>query len=222
MNPIELLQQHCEFNDPNDCYVLLAVSRKKDTPSITNSQEIVFRKVIKKADEITRKYNQVKTLASNYIDEEGNKFPFYIYVSLNARDAYKATHLLMNNILHYFYEEHKGTDRSKFFKRLDGQFYSVLMKPESRTTSQKYFMIDYDDKEMPKFQGFLNECDELISGEFRELDSGNAFFELFTETKNGFHVKLKPFDRRLLEPLKEHYDFEIKTDANLFIEYVKR
>lgn len=90
MKPIELLQQHCEFESDYDVYVLLAVSRKKDTPEITNSQEIVFREIIRHKDDIVRKYNKLKAQAENYIDDKGNKFPFYIYVSLNARDTKKA------------------------------------------------------------------------------------------------------------------------------------
>ena len=54
--PLVILEEHCEFLGEYDCYVLLAVSRKKDTPEITNSQEIIFREVIKSTKDIKRKY----------------------------------------------------------------------------------------------------------------------------------------------------------------------
>jgi hypothetical protein len=208
MKELDMLTQHCEFNHKNDCYVLLAVSRKKDTPEITNSKEIIFRKIIKKKEDVARKYLQILAETKNYKDENGKSFPFYIYVSLNARDSYKATHILLQDILHWFYEESKGTDRSIMFKRVDGYFYSALMKPEARTTSQKYFMIDYDEKIM-------------IDG-FRKILALNKVEVIFEqETKNGYHIKVKPFNTKTLEHLSEIYPFEIKKDANLFVQYIK-
>lgn len=207
MKELDFLKAHCEFNDKYDCYVLLAVSRKKDTPEITNSKEIVFRKIIKKPEDVTRKYLQILAEVKNYEDENGKSFPFYVYVSLNARDSYQATHILMNDILHWMYEENKGTDRSMMYKRVDGYFYSALMKPESRTLSQKYFMVDYDEKTM-------------IDG-FKKI-LVNAGVEIVTEneTRNGYHIKVKPFDVRKLEHLKGIYPFEIKRDANFFVQYL--
>ena len=57
MNPIETLKEHCIFNSEYDIYVLIAVARKKDN-DLTNSQEIVFREIIRKESDIERKYNK--------------------------------------------------------------------------------------------------------------------------------------------------------------------
>jgi hypothetical protein len=210
MKTTELLNEHCEFNSPYDCYVLLAVSRKKDTPEITNSQEIVFREVIKNKEDIIRKYNKIKSQIINYMDENNKKFPFYLYVSLNARDSLKATFILKNNINHWLQETIRGVDNSKMFKKVHGYFYSALMKPESRTSQQKYFMLDIDTKDVYK----IEKIDRIFEIE-------NIDVKLIQETKNGFHIKTKPFDRRVFEDLLKDIDFEIKTDANLFLEYVK-
>ena len=215
MKPIELLNKHCEFNNRYDCYVLLTVSRKKDTPTITNSQEIVFREVIKREEDIIRKYNKIKAQITNYKDEEDKTFPFYLYVSLNARDSRKATFLLMNQLQHWIQGELDGVDNSRMFKKVYGHFYSALMRKEARTREQKYFMIDYDSKENINI---FKKC----------LDSNNIEILLSQETKNGYHFKVKPFDRRLLEDEDfeleydiERPDFEVKTDSNFFVEYIK-
>ena len=215
MKPLELLNQHCEFLTDYDCFVLLAVSRKKDTPELTNSQEIVFREVIKSGKDIVRKYNKIVAQVTNYKDEDGKSYPFYLYVSLNRRDAKKAAFLLMNKMLSWIEEETKGIDRSRMFKKVYGHFYSVLMMKESMSTGQKYFMIDYDEKDTI---AVFRKC----------LKSLDIDIELEQETKNGYHIKVKPFDRRLLqdEDFVEEYrierpDFEVKVDANFFVEYIK-
>ena len=208
MKPIDLLNKHCEFTTTYDCYILIAVSRKKDTPEITNSQEIVFREVIKRKDDIIRKYNKIKAQVTNYKDENGKSFPFYIYVSLNRRDAKKGAFLLMNKMLGWAQEETNGTDRSRMWKKTYGHFYSCLMMKEARSTGQKYFMIDFDEK-------------NTITKFLTELNNMGIVPDIVQETRNGYHLKLKPFDRRLLDSIKEHYDFEVKTDANFFVEYEK-
>lgn len=212
MNPIELLNKHCNFENKHDCYVLLAVSRKKDTPSITNSKEIIFRDVIKKKEDIVRKYNSIKASITNYKDETGKSFPFYLYVSLNARDAKKATVLLMNKIIDWFDQETNGVDCSRMFKKIHGHFYSQLMKPASRTKGQRYFMIDFDEDDEIKMNMFVN-----------TLETNQPYIEvkLIQKTKNGYHIKTKPFDRRIFDEIKNksELDCEIKTDANFFVEY---
>lgn len=210
MKPVELLKEHCEFNYPYDCYVLLAISRKKDTPEITNSQEIVFREVIKNEKDIIRKYNKIKAQVVNYVDEDGKKFPFYIYVSLNARDSLKATFSLQNKINGWLQETINGVDRSRMFKKVYGHFYSELMRKHCRTKGQKYFMIDFDEKETEKVNDFFKVC-------YKE--GINILLE--QQTKNGWHFKVYPFDIRTLDSIKGMYNFEIKKDANIFIEYVK-
>jgi hypothetical protein len=208
MIELEFLQRHCEFNNKYDCYVLLAVSRKKDTPEMTSSQEIVFRKIIKNSGEITRKYLQILAETTNYQDENGKAYPFYIYVSLNARDSYKATHILMRETLSWMSEEHQGIDRSNMFKRVDNHFYSALMKPECKTRSQRYFFIDYDEK--TRLNDFLN--DSLMQ---------TIEVQYVIETRNGYHIKVKPFDTRIIEALHKSYPFEVKRDDNIFVKYVE-
>ena len=209
MTPLELLNKHCVFSDDYECYVILTVSRKKDTPEITNSQEIVFRDVIKRKEDINRKYHKIKASIVNYRDENDKNFPFYVYVSANSRDSRKATFSLINRINHWFQEELNGVNKSKMFKRIHGYFYSELMKKENRGKTRQ-FLIDYDAKDK------LKELKQRINNYGGDII-------LTQETRNGYHIITTPFDRNKWNNSgnNEYYDCEIKTDANLFVEYVK-
>ena len=207
---LDNLTKHCEFNNPYDCYVLLAVSRKKDTPHITNSQEIVFREVIKNEKDIKRKYLKVKAMCENYRDEDGKSFPFYLYVSLNARDSLKATFTLLGKINLWMEESMRGVDKSVFFKKVYGHFYSTLMHKNSKSKHNKYFMFDIDTK------------DEEDIHHIEYVLEGHAPIIMKIETKNGWHYKVKPFNAEEIKDfLNEHSEIiELKRDANLFVEYI--
>lgn len=211
MEPIEILKTHCEFLGDYDTYVLLAVSRKKLTPHITNSQEIVFREVIKNEKDIERKYRKIKCMCESYKDEGGRSYPFYLYVSLNARDSLKATFGLMNKINLWMEETIRGIDRSAFFKKIYGHFYSTLMQKESKSKYTKYFMFDFDIKDDHRLK------------EFTELLKKHTEVNLIIKTRNGYHLKVTPFNAEdIRDYLNEHSEvIELKRDPNLFVEYIK-
>ena len=206
--PIEFLKSYCEFNTLYDCYVLLAVSRKKDSPDITNSQEICFREVIRKPESIENKYNIIKTLATNY-RKNGKKYPFYIYVTVNNCDARKASMKVGQIIFDNLYAEVKGEDRSINFKRMGDTFISELMKNKGST---RYFMIDLDIKNQEFKQ-------RLIS----DICTGGDILKIIRETRHGFHIITRPFNTMKIHNFlyKEFKDFPINKNGLLFLEYVK-
>lgn len=203
MNSIEFLKQHCEFNEPTDCYVIIAVSRKKDTEEMTNSKEIVFRDVIKDANEIEKKYLKMKASIENYKDVKGKSYPFYLYIQLNPANGRKATIELLSRITDWLARENIDKTVNEHYKRTYAEFYSALMVPHCRG-SKKYFMVDYDSKEEPYFKDFITAL---------ELQTKVI---LTQETRNGYHVKCLPFDKRKLIPCKT---WEIKHDSLMFVEY---
>ena len=208
MDGIKILKEHCEFVTEYDCYVLLAVSRKKDTPEITNSQEIVFREIIRHEDDIVRKFNKISNQANNYRDENGKKFPFYLYVSLNARDSFKAFHKFQHRLMDWNLEIAQGSDQvHERIRRTDRHFISILASSECRSKN-RYFMIDYDSKKLvPEFK--------LLMSAF------NIDVLAQVETKNGFHFKVKPFNRKEFYPrIGDGFDWEVKVDAQLFVGYI--
>ena len=199
---IELLREHCKFESEHDVYVLLAVARKKDHPNITNSQEIVFREVIKTEKDIERKYNKIHTLTRNY----NKKYSFYVYVNVNPRDVRKAF-FRMQELFNSMSKEYMTgvTDvMTKKLKRINNLWMSALMKKECRG-SIKNFMIDLDNPSK------LGECCE----EVRKLTE----IIRVQKTKNGYHLIVKPFNRTLLP---DTLGVEIKTDELMFVEYVER
>ena len=211
---IKFIQEHCEFqHDKHDCYVLLAVSRKKDVPHITNSQEVVFREVLRKPEDLYRKFSRLKLNTENYRDENDNKLPFYIYITVNARDGRKAAKAMIDKVMDCFYEEAIGNDRSRIFKRLDREFISLLMKPAAKSKNTRYFLLDIDTKDGL----FFNKVTDELSEENQELG-------VCQETRHGRHIKTKPFNIQEFktkfteEELKKLV--EVKTDALMFVEYV--
>ena len=206
-----MLKEHCEFKGAYDCYVMLAISRKKDTPEITNSQEIVFREVIKSESDVVRKYLKIKAMCESYRDENGKSFPFYIYVSLNARDSLKAAFILRAKMDLWMEEVLRGVDRSQFFKKVYGHFYSSLMEKGGKSKNTKYHMFDFDSKNDKKLQ------------EFTALLSFHTKVLMINETKNGYHIKVKPFNAMDLgDYLADNKDIiELKRDANFFVEYIE-
>lgn len=151
----------------------------------------------------------MKASITNYKDEEGRAYPFYLYVSANPRNSMKATFSLINKINGWVQEELNGVDNSTRFKRLGGNFYSELMKQPSRG-STKHFLVDYDAKdELKTLQGWL-------------IHYG-AEIILTHETRHGYHMITTPFDLQKWNKsgINDEFDCEVKTDANLFVEYVK-
>ena len=199
---LELLKEHCKFKSEYDVYILLAVARKKDHPDITNSQEIVFREVIKTEKDIERKYNKIHALTRNYMD---GKYSFYVYITTNPRDIRKAFFLLhaqFTSMLSEFLCSGVVDVISKKFKRINELWISCLMKPGCRGSS-KNFMIDLDDSKK------LGEvCEEL-----RKLTEVIRV----TKSKNGYHIIVKPFNRTLMPKIE---GMELQTDSITFVEYI--
>jgi hypothetical protein len=209
---IKLLEEHCEFIGPNDAYVILAVSRKKDTLEITNSKEIIFREVIKRKEDIKRKYLLISSMCKAYRDEEGKAYPFYIYISLNARDALKATFGLINKINLWNEETLRGVDRSSFYKKVHGHFYSTLMDRQCRSKNTKYSMFDIDTKDSDKIKHIEKQIGGLVEVVMR------------VETRHGYHYKVKPFNSENVNSLLADNNYKdiisLKRDCLMFVEYV--
>ena len=221
-NSLTFLKNHCEFqHDPHDCYVLLAVSRKKDVPHITNSKEVVFREVLRKPEDLHRKYTRLKLNTENYRDENNNKLPFYIYITVNARDGRKASLAMMQKLTDCFYEESLGNDRSRILKRLDREFISLLMKPAARSKNTRYFLLDIDTKN----SNFIEKIYKSVK-DVSEINANWLFKnETWKETRHGWHLKTSPFN---IQEFKTKFSEEelknkigVKTNALMFVEYVQ-
>ena len=209
---LEFLKEHCVFSKPHEVYVLLAVSRKKDTVWITNSQEIVFRETIKTEEDIAKKFKRIRLMCENYHDDEGRSYPFYIYITNNSRCSFKAAKSLAGMIIDSMYEEARGVDMSSTFKKLDYKFISALMKKTAKGSTRR-FMIDVDTKDLD------------FNAKIRVALFDNRTTPIATiETRNGYHYKTVPFNVKKFndyftpEELKTLVN--VKPDGLLFVEYM--
>ena len=203
MNDVELLKEHCRFDNPDHVYVLLAVARKKDNETITNNTEVVFREVIKRETDIIRKYHKICNALRNFRDDRDNSFNFYLYVTVNPRDCIKAFFSLQHDFNSWLEQRLNGHDNENF-KKIDGYWISALMKPESRG-NRGLFLVDIDTKHVEPIRELIKEHTIIV----RE-----------NKTKNGYHLLVLPFDRQKLVGLPKNV--EIKTDALFFINYFKK
>lgn len=214
---VEFLENHCEFKDSHDCYVLLAVSRKKDSPDITNSKEIVFREVLRKPEDIGRKYKRLKLNCQNYSGDNDKKYPFYIYITVNARNGKKASKIVLDKIIDCYYEESKGNDRSRILNRIDREFISALMMKQSRG-STKYFVIDVD----TKVKKFLEKVLNVLLSVGRHMEK-QVYYSI-RPTRHGYHIKTIPFDIAYFNSFfdaEEHAKLvSVNSDRLMFVEYV--
>ncbi len=215
---LEFLKEHCVFNTPHEVYVLLAVSRKKDTSWITNSQEIVFREIIKSQEDIARKFRRLQLMCKSYRDDDDRNYPFYVYVTNNSRCSLKAANTLVRLILDGAYEEAKGVDMSSTFKKLDYKFTSALMKKTAKGSTRR-FMIDVDTKDL----NFNKRIKDSLS---KHDDNNDTWTELIKiETRNGYHYRTAPFN---VQDFNFHFSLDelktlvnVKSDGLLFVEYMK-
>jgi len=207
MEDIELLKKHCIFESEFDCYMLFGIARKKDNKNITNSQEVVFREVIKESENIEKKYTKLLAQCENYRNIDNNKLNFYVYISVNSRDVRKGYLAFKQKLMQYEKEMIYGVSMSNQLKRLDSVWLSALMQPESRSRENRRFMLDIDTK------------DEKILTKIIEDIEKFTYITLIKETKNGWHYIVKPFDKRIGN---EFSCMEVKTDALLFIKHIKQ
>ncbi len=207
MRPLSVLNKLCKFNDKYECYVLLAIARKKNNENMTGGQEIVFRQVIKDKENIAKKYSKLKTLAENYRSEDGKKFNFYIYVSANARCSKKTYFEFQRKCNLWVREAFNGVDVSNKFKRLDAMWLSALLDPKSKA-KRGNFLIDLDDK-----------GSKTLDMTKKKLENIGATIELVQETRNGYHIVTSPFHKQAFE-MTHTIELEVKSDALLFLESI--
>jgi hypothetical protein len=118
-----------------------------------------------------------------------------LYSCINPRKMDKAINLF----------QHKQLDLapdavSPFYRRINDNFVSCLMKPESRNGNA--FLLDVDNLNCEEVNLFLDE---------HQISIRHAY-----KSKNGFHIITDPFSPELA---KECSTFEVKKDALMLWAY---
>lgn len=104
-----------------------------------------------------------------------------IYVSLSQRDVTKAARLFKHRIIEAEYD----SDTESFYKDIHNQWVSCLMIKTSTLKKDTLWMFDCDTEQDYEIVTFL--------------ESNNIPIEYQYPTRNGKHVIVKPFNRKILE-----------------------
>lgn len=174
----------------------MAIARRKFNEDLTNSTEVVHRKVITDAEDID---DCVRDLWS-FMD--GYPHHFRVYLSVNARDVVSAFFTFRSRTETWVDQLVHGNDNMREkMGRVGSEWKSVLHSPESKDDS--YFLFDFDNTSEAAATTF-----QLSLEEETEVHRTIA-------TPNGWHFITDPFNYTTWEPPHE-YD-ELDTDGQVFI-----
>jgi hypothetical protein len=194
----EFIRNYIQDLQPQECYVLSIISRKKNNEGMTDSQQIMKRRLIFSPSDIEKAYTELKADASQY------NFSFNMYISSNPRSIRKALNRYIKTLIDITEQLLTDSNAIRRISKLSGEWYSCLESPSSRSSHTKKFLIDLDNKEE-----FYNLIDLLTN-------SGITILTI-RETTNGYHFITVPFDfGKILTYPKEVA--ACKPDALLFIE----
>jgi len=134
--------------------------------------------------------------------EMANLKPGYrIYSTLIKRNMTKAIHQFKMAQLEAERLRHIDTQRDIFYFKIEGNFISALMKPESRDKDDKKYLIDIDEfKNVFKVKEIIQNENIKVLGEYY--------------TPNGVHIITLPFDKRKIEETKLA---EVKSDGMILL-----
>ena len=195
---IKFLLDFCDFKMGN-MYILLAIARRKNNPML--KKDIIIKEKVNNRENLIKKYHKLKTIARSELYE------YNIYITINARDYYKAWFALQNRINNYIkdsiYSDENKEQMLKSLGSINNVWFSELMKPHSRAT--RYFIIDIDTKDMDVLTKILKDMRNL------------KVFIHYTPTTHGYHVITKPFD---FTKFNFGEKVELKKDGLMFIERV--
>jgi len=191
----EFIHEWCDFSDDR-AYILMAIARRKFNEDVTNSSEVIHRRVITDRGD-------VEVLVRELVAMIGvHDLNFRLYLTVNAHDTVSAYHAFVEEAVSWskqLVSGHAGVHKQ--IDRMGSEWKSVLHKPEHRLRQR--FLFDYD---------------EVTEDEIAEVAS-----ELMTvttvhtvrETPNGYHVVTDPFNYTDWESPVE-YD-EMDTDGMIHV-----
>lgn len=185
----------CTFRE-NEAYIVMAIARRKFNPDISNSNEIVHRRVITCEDDIDDQIDDLLALTSRH------NLNFRIYLTVNPRDTVSAYHAFVQDLVSWSEAMHNGDDGVLTrMGRINSEWKSTLHSPDHKADS--LFQFDVDDvteKEAWDFHKDVGEETTVVG---------------FVKTPNGYHIMTKPFNYTDWEPTVA-YD-ELDTDGMLHI-----
>lgn len=201
LEDLDKVEKILDFSN-DSVYIMVLIARKKNNDMISNSKEIVMRKVIRNIESFRKQVHEFTAIADSKTEE------FKLYISCNPRSPLKAYKLLKTYFSNWDYdlltEGGKDVAMGKIKKIGDIDISCLAKSPEVKN----YFMLDLDDKE---------ESSNILLLMIKSLIKTEGIFE----TKNGYHILFKPCDTRNLmgDIKKAGIDCELKKDDLLCIGY---
>lgn len=129
-----------------------------------------------------------------------------LYSCVNARKMDHAIRMFQHKMIDLPWSD--GIERQRFFRNLNSEFVSCLMKPEN--SLRAYYMLDLD-------------CDKSVPAYVQALDHHCKIHNLPVltkrETPNGFHYILAPFDVRIFE---NYNGVEVKQDGLVILNVLEQ
>ena len=200
---IDFLEDYCEFGEDR-VYLLMAIARAKENPSIVSNSEPVLREVVKHETDIRRKYGKLRAYATQYRTHSGDSLKFRLYITVNARNTVKTYFNFRERMNGWTKDRILGDDTaSRKFKRIDSYWKSELHQDATRDETR--FLFDLDDSTPDEEHTFVETLDEQTEIITRQ------------QTPNGYHVITVPFNYNELET---EIAYELKTDGMLFLTYL--
>ena len=181
----------------------MCIARRKFNEGITNSEEVVHRRVINNAEDIEFNVNYVYNLM------EMEDLTFRVYLTVNAHDHISAFWDFQQEMKQMAKGLYNGDDGAETrISRLGSEWKSTLHKPRHR--DEKKFQFDLD-------KVTKSECDEFVN----RIEKVGAEVILIRETPNGYHVITNPFNYNKIDEWSSFYD-ELDTDGMVHVDRVKQ
>lgn len=191
----EFCRDWCDFGEER-AYILMAIARRKFNEGVTNSTEVVHRRILTEAEDVERNVADLLALLGRH------DLHFRVYLTVNARNVVSAYYSFTQELVQYSADLHYGDDavREKM-ALLNSEWKSTLHKPAHR--DDELFLFDYDGITGTELASVIDSLDE------------QTFVHRTRETPNGFHVVTDPFRYTQWESPVE-YD-EMDTDGMVHV-----
>lgn len=207
--PLNFLQEYCDFSDPHWVWIITGISRAKDNQA-GDFRQYMQRLIVSNPEEILECYKRIKGEATDF------RTVYRMYVSLNARDAVKTAFNFQHALLDIGFELSKGQqDALVKAKRISSLWKDELAQNANRGT--KRILIDIDT---------IDPVKRTLAISY--LETHGAVIRAKRFTPNGFHIVIDACDTRdfikyctdnmIYDPKKDKNASFIQRDSLVFVE----
>jgi len=201
MNPTDFIKSYCgDFHNPNWVWILKGISRSKDNQNNPDYHKCMRRFVLTKPEDIDECYLELRYFAND------RSTVYRTYISLNARDTFKAAFSFQHTMATLTYGLARGLEDALVnSKNISSLWKTELEQNGNRGT--KRFLLDIDN--------CSNEPTDLLN-----YIRNDFCIYCHRKTVSGWAIVIDAGDTRdLVEKCKkENIELTVHNDSMLFIE----